>query len=211
MHLERSEDEEEAGEHQAGEGHEVEAGQGLGQPLVVASESLEACNPGEGTPSRQGESHPLPLTEPCIHLSAYTARDVHTAVPGCGQPCELLPQKWLAHTAVPDAPPPSLRPHYRASSLLRGGPPLCPASVLYLSLFRQFEDLPSMIGRVARGRSSRIAARVPRGQPSSSERQVPKFHTSAQATLAPPVCRTPPGQYAGCPQAVPEASNTPRF
>ena len=37
MHLERSEDEEEAGEHQAGEGHEVEAGQGLGQPLVVAA------------------------------------------------------------------------------------------------------------------------------------------------------------------------------
>ena len=195
MNWKRSEEEEwHSGEQQTGEGNEVECGQGLGQALVVASESTEARRPSKRAPSRQRESHPLPLTEPCIHLSAYTARDVHTAVPGCGQPCELLPQKWLAHTALPDAPPPSLRPHYRASTLIRGGPPLCPASVLYLSLFRQFEDLPSMIGRVARGRSSRIAGRVPRGQPSSSERQVPKFHTRAQATLAPPVCRTPPGQ-----------------
>ena len=62
---------------------------------------------------------------------------------------------------------------------------LCAASVLYLSLFRQLEDLPSMIGRVARGRSSPMAGRAPRSQPSSSERQVPKFHTRAQATLVP--------------------------
>jgi hypothetical protein len=34
------------------------------------------------------------------------------------------------HRESQDDPPPSLDPHYRASSLPRGGPPLCPASVL---------------------------------------------------------------------------------
>src|SRR2546430_14456924 len=47
MHLEGSKDEEEALEHQAGEGHEVESGQGLGQPLVVADQPAEARRPGE--------------------------------------------------------------------------------------------------------------------------------------------------------------------
>ncbi len=41
-------------------------------------------------------------------------------------------------SASHDDPPPSLRPHYQASSLPRGGPPLCPASVLS----------PSRIGRL---------------------------------------------------------------
>src|SRR5438876_843249 len=74
------------------------------------------------SPSRRRGSHPPPLTEPCIRLSTYTARGVHPAVPGWGQPCRLVPPGWLAHPTVPDAPPPSLDPHYRASSLLRGGP-----------------------------------------------------------------------------------------
>jgi glucokinase len=34
-------------EHEAGEGHEVQAGQGLGQPLVVAGQAAEARHPGE--------------------------------------------------------------------------------------------------------------------------------------------------------------------
>jgi hypothetical protein len=38
----------------------------------------------------------------------------------------------------------------RASSLIRGGPPLCSASVLYLLLFRQLEDLPLTTRRVNR-------------------------------------------------------------
>jgi hypothetical protein len=42
MNRERSEEEEQPGKQQAGEGNEVESGQGLGQPLVVASQSAEA-------------------------------------------------------------------------------------------------------------------------------------------------------------------------
>ena len=41
-----------------------------------------------------------------------------------------------------DDPPPSLHPHYRASSLLRGGPSLGSASVLCLSRFLPLEGLP---------------------------------------------------------------------
>ena len=47
MHLEWSEGEEEAVEHQADEGDEVQARQGLRQPLVVAGEAAEAGCPGE--------------------------------------------------------------------------------------------------------------------------------------------------------------------
>jgi hypothetical protein len=38
-----------AAEHEAGEGDEVEAGQRLGQALVVAGEPAAAGRPGEGT------------------------------------------------------------------------------------------------------------------------------------------------------------------
>ena len=37
-----------AGQQQAGEGNEVESGQGLGQALIVPGESPETCCPGEG-------------------------------------------------------------------------------------------------------------------------------------------------------------------
>src|SRR5215211_1422481 len=39
------------------------------------------------------------------------------------------------HRTNPDSPPPLLGPHYQASSLLRGGPPLSPASLLSPSWF----------------------------------------------------------------------------
>ena len=63
MHLEGSKDEEEALEHQAGEGHEVESGQGLGQPLVVADQPAEARRPGEAAfhDPAAGQQHEPPL------------------------------------------------------------------------------------------------------------------------------------------------------
>ncbi len=91
--------------------------------------------------------------------------------PAADSPAGSSHTRWLAHTTIPDTPPASLHPHYRASSLLPGSPPLCAASVLYLLPFRQLEDLPSKTGRVSRGRSSPMAGRAPRGQPSSSARQ----------------------------------------
>ncbi len=62
------------------------------------------------------------------------------------------------------------------SSLLRGGPPLCAASVLCPSQFQLLGVLPST------GRSNT--------RPASSARQLPEFHTGAQAELTPPSCRT---------------------
>jgi len=44
-----------------------------------------------------------------------------------------------------------------------------------------------------------------------SGRQVPTFHAKARVRLAPPICRTPPGQYTGIPQTYPEAQLVPRF
>ena len=57
-----------APEHEAGEGDEVEAGQRLGQALVVADEPAAAGRPGEGTldhpPARQQDEAPLRLGRP---------------------------------------------------------------------------------------------------------------------------------------------------
>src|SRR6266540_6162952 len=39
----------------------------------------------------------------------------------------------------------------------------------------------------------------------------PTFHARAQTRLAPPICRTPPGQSAGTPQTCPGAQLLPRF
>ena len=81
MHLERSEDEEEAGEHQASEGHEVQAGQGFGQPLVIAGQPSEARRPRKAAfyhpPARQQDEPRLAwvcLTTssrmPCVSAAA---------------------------------------------------------------------------------------------------------------------------------------------
>src|SRR5215207_820789 len=50
---------------------------------------------------------------------------------GFGSLTWLLPAtpSLVGHQANPGDPPPWLHPRYQASSLLRGGPPLCPASV----------------------------------------------------------------------------------
>jgi len=44
-----------------------------------------------------------------------------------------------------------------------------------------------------------------------SGRQVPTFHARARTRLAPPTCRTPPGQSAGSPRTCPGAQVLPRF
>ena len=47
--------------------------------------------------------------------------------------------------------------------------------------------------------------------PASAGRQVPTFHTGAQTKLAPPSCRTPPGQSAGTRQTHPGPARRARF
>src|SRR6058998_1862160 len=54
----------------------------------------------------------------------------------------LLPATPVGHRTDQNDPSPSLHPHYRASSLLRDGPPPCPASVLGLLRRGPLEDLP---------------------------------------------------------------------
>ena len=67
-----------------------------------------------------------------------------------------------------NGPPPSLHGHYSTSSLLRGGPPLCVASVLLSSRFNPLVTFPL-----------------------ASTPKVPTFHTTASSRLSPPVCRMP--------------------
>src|SRR6266516_5668894 len=55
----------------------------------------------------------------------------------------LLPAMPVDRRANPGNPSPSLRPHYRASPLLRDGPPLCPAPVLGPSQFLLLGDRKS--------------------------------------------------------------------
>jgi hypothetical protein len=54
----------------------------------------------------------------------------------------LLPRHAVDRRADQGDPSPSLRPHYQASSLLRDGPPPCPASVLHPSRCAPLEALP---------------------------------------------------------------------
>jgi hypothetical protein len=84
----------------------------------------------------------------------------------------LLPAMPVDHQADPGNPPPSLRPHYQASPLLRDGPPPCPAPVLCPLQFPLLGVLPSA------GRSNT--------RPAPTGRGVPTFGAGACAELAPP-------------------------
>ena len=115
-----------------------------------------------------------------------------------GSLTRLLPTPTsVDHRTHPGDPSPSLRPHYRASPLLRDGPPLCPASVLHPSQFPLLGALPS---------TDRSNTR-----PAPPGRQVPTFRADARSELAPPLRRSPPGQSAGTRQARPRATTGPRF
>src|SRR5439155_21634610 len=83
-----------------------------------------------------------------------------------GSLTRLLPTpRSVDRRTTPGNPSPSLRPRYRASPLLRDGPPLCPASVLGPSQCPLLGVLPST------GRSNT--------QPIPPGRQVPTFRAGA--------------------------------
>ena len=86
-------------------------------------------------PSRPGEFHPEPLTDPDLNLSIHPARATDEGLPpfvkAAGSSC-----CQLAHYGSEvDGLPASLHGHYSASSLLPGSPSLSIASVLSLSCF----------------------------------------------------------------------------
>jgi hypothetical protein len=122
-------------------------------------------------PSRPGEFHPQPLTEPDVSLSTYPARATHRRLPPSAATSGFLlefPVDPIGRNA--SDPLPSLHGHYPASSLLRSSPPLFGASVLSASRF------------AACAFSLAIA------------KQVLKFPTKAQIRVTPPLHRTPHGQ-----------------
>src|SRR5208337_3793470 len=75
------------------------------------------------TPSRPGESHPEPLTDPDVRLSPHPARATQRRLAPSGETAEFLRSPVDPTNTVSD-PPPSLHGHYPASSLLWGGPRL---------------------------------------------------------------------------------------
>src|SRR5215831_8084633 len=120
-------------------------------------------------PSRPGESHPEPLTDPYVNLSIHTARASQRRLPP--------PTRSLSSSGCPLAldldagdPLPSLDEHYLASLLLRRSPPLDSASVLSALGFR---PCAFSLGITA---------------------QVLKFRAKAQMRVTPPKHRTPHGQ-----------------
>ena len=93
-------------------------------------------------PSRPGELHPEPLTEPDVKLSLHPARATHRRLPSSAETNGLI--------RLPVGPPIAARvtrplcsvPITGTSSLLRGGPPLSAALVLSASRFRHLRLFP---------------------------------------------------------------------
>src|SRR5271157_356019 len=137
-------------------------------------------------PSRPGEFHPEPLTDPDMNLSIHPARAIHRRLPPSVEIGGLL-RSPVARRSNADGPLPSLRGHYPTSALLRRSPPLPGPSV-----FRPH-------GLAACAFSLGIA------------RQVLKFRARAWIRFTPSIHRTPLGQYAGLRHALPGGCGHPRF
>ena len=97
---------------------------------------------GRNTPSRPGEFHPEPLTDPCLTVSRHTARAIHESCRPPSKPPGSSCRQLTHYGSDVDDLPPSLHGHYSASLLLRGSPPLSVASVLSPSWFRPLVASP---------------------------------------------------------------------
>src|SRR5262245_1041630 len=73
-----------------------------------------SCTP---RPSRPGESHPEALTDPCLSLSAHTARAIHGELALSVTTRRFLPLPVDQSGYDANDPPPSLHGHYPISSL----------------------------------------------------------------------------------------------
>jgi hypothetical protein len=91
-------------------------------------------------PSRPGESHPEPLTDPDLTLSRHPARATERRLPPSVKNWSSSCYQ-LAHSDVDDLLP-LLHGHYPVSSLLRSSPPLAGASVLSASRVRRLRLFP---------------------------------------------------------------------
>src|SRR4029450_8878886 len=91
-------------------------------------------------PSRPGEFHPEPLTEPDLTLSRHPARATARRLPPSIDPSGS--SRYRLTRANGGDPLPSLHGHYPASTLLRSSPPLDGASVLLASRFGPLVPFP---------------------------------------------------------------------
>src|SRR5208337_5421380 len=92
-------------------------------------------------PSRPGEFHPEPLTDPDVRLSPHPARATQRRLAPYGERAGFLRSPVDPTNAASD-PPPSLHGHYPASSLLWGGPRLTGPSVLSASRVSRLSLFP---------------------------------------------------------------------
>ena len=126
------------------------------------------------SPSRPGEFHPEPLTDPDLTLSRHPARATERRLPPPVENWAPPVASWLTPN-VGDLPP-SLHGHCPASSLLRSSPPLPDASVLSASQFRCLYLFPW---------HRRTGSQVPYESPNES-------HASYTPDTAWPISRFPP-------------------
>ena len=130
-------------------------------------------------PSRPGEFHPEPLTEPCMTVSRHTAR---ATLEGCRLPpqppgsscCQLA--KSIATRVTCPLRSTGITPLHRYYGTVRP----CPT-------YRYFRP---------RGATACAFSLI-------TAEQVLKFRTRAKVRVTPPVPRTPHGQYAGFRHALP--------
>ena len=108
--------------------------------------------------------------DPPIRLPDHPLGDLKRLSASARSPGSSRPPP-VDHQANQDDPSPSLRPHYRASPLLRDGPPLCPASVLSPSQFPPLGVLPPAgrgpTAQASRHRGDRFPRSAPEPGPSS--------------------------------------------
>ena len=103
----------------------------------------------------------------------------------------LLPAQPVDRQADPDDPSPSLRPHYRASALLRDSPPPCPATVLRPSRCWPLGDLPLAAGLPGRRSIGATGSHVPRKSPGQARAAYMPDAIWAVSRLPPDLSRSP--------------------
>src|SRR3954452_23895387 len=78
-------------------------------------------DPYEPPPSRPGEFHPEPLTEPCVNLSIYTARAIHKELPPSATTIRFLLLPVDQHDPDANGLSPSLHGRYPLHRCRVGG------------------------------------------------------------------------------------------
>src|ERR1017187_10496788 len=102
-----------------------------------------ACRrPGLKGPSRPGEFHPEPLTDPCLSLSTHTAPVTYSRLLPSIKTIDLLRLPVDPYDPNADDLLPSLHGRYPASALLLSSPPLPGPSVLSASRFGRLSLFP---------------------------------------------------------------------